>query len=65
MKGKRKRKTLRVKEYLKKFARPTPAVEAIRREAKSKGLDRITLREINREIKLCRLERSRKHVKSG
>ncbi|MGC2528391.1 MAG: type II toxin-antitoxin system Phd/YefM family antitoxin [Candidatus Acidiferrum sp.] len=47
---------LNVEEYLRLFAKPIPAVEAIRREAKAKGLDRITLREINREIKLARRE---------
>ncbi len=51
---------LNVEEYLRLFARPTPVVEAIRREAKAKGLDRLTLREINREIKLARRERRNK-----
>jgi prevent-host-death family protein len=52
---------LNVEEYLRLFARPTPVVEAIRREAKAKGLDRLTLREINREIKLARRERRKKN----
>lgn len=47
---------LNVEEYLRLFARPTAAAQAIRREAKAKGLDRMTLREINREIKLARRE---------
>lgn len=47
-------------EYVRLFARPTPSVEAIRRDAKAKGLDRITLREINREIKLARRELTKK-----
>jgi PHD/YefM family antitoxin component YafN of YafNO toxin-antitoxin module len=47
---------LNVEEYLRLFAKQNPTVEAIRREAKAKGLDRITLREINREIKLARRE---------
>jgi prevent-host-death family protein len=51
---------LNVEEYLRLFARPTPAVAAIRREAKAKGLDRLTLREINREIKLARRELRKK-----
>ncbi len=52
---------LNVEEYLRLFARPTAAVDAIRREAKAKGLDRLTLREINREIKLARRERRNKN----
>jgi prevent-host-death family protein len=52
---------LNVEEYLRLFARPTPVVEAIRREAKANGLDRLTLREINREIKLARRERRKKN----
>lgn len=53
---------LNVEEYLRLFAKPTAAVEAIRKEAKARGLDRITLREINREIKLARRDlRNKKH----
>jgi prevent-host-death family protein len=51
---------LNVEEYVRLFAKPTPAVAAIRREAKAKGLDRMTLREINREIKLARRELRKK-----
>lgn len=40
-----------VEEYLRLFARPIPEFEAIRREAKAKGLDRLTLRDISREIR--------------
>jgi hypothetical protein len=36
--------------------RSVPAVEAIRREAKAKSLDRLTMGEINKIIKECRLE---------
>jgi prevent-host-death family protein len=49
-----------VEEYLRNFARPIPVVEEIRREAKAKGLDRMTLRAINREIKRYRRERRQK-----
>jgi prevent-host-death family protein len=51
---------LNVEEYVRLFAKPTPTVAAIRREAKAKGLDRMTLREINREIKLARRELRKK-----
>jgi prevent-host-death family protein len=51
---------LNVEEYVRLFAKPTPTVKAIRREAKAKGLDRMTLREINREIKLARRELRKK-----
>ena len=43
-----------IEEYLRNFAKPLPVVKEIRREAKAQGLDRITWREINREIKLAR-----------
>jgi len=49
-----------IEEYLRNFAKPLPVVEEIRREAKAKGLDRITMREINREIKRHRRERNQK-----
>ncbi|MCL5670611.1 MAG: type II toxin-antitoxin system Phd/YefM family antitoxin [Acidobacteria bacterium] len=49
-----------VEEYLRKFAKPTEAFEAIRRQAKARGLDRLTLGDINREIKAYRRERRRR-----
>jgi prevent-host-death family protein len=49
-----------VEEYLRLFDKPIPAFEAIRREAKAKGLDRLTMRDINREIKRYRRERKKK-----
>lgn len=51
---------LNVEEYLRLFAKPTSAISAIRREAKAKGLDRLTLRDVNREIKLARRELKKK-----
>lgn len=48
-----------VEEYLRKFAKPTEAFEAIRRQAKARGLDRLTLADINREIRAYRRERRR------
>ena len=47
---------MNIKAFVKKFARPLPVVEEIRREAKEKGLDRLTRRDINQEIKKARLE---------
>jgi prevent-host-death family protein len=49
-----------IEEYLRNFAKPLTVVEEIRQEAKAKGLDRMTLREINREIKRYRRERKQK-----
>ena len=49
-----------VEEYLRLFAQPVAEFEALRREAKAKGLDRLTLRDINREIKRYRRERQKK-----
>ena len=51
---------LNVEEYVRLFGRKVPSVEAIRREAKAKGLDRLSLREINREIKAARRELGKK-----
>ena len=49
-----------IEEYLRNFAKPLPIVEEIRREAKAKGLDRFTMREIKREIKRYRRVRKQK-----
>lgn len=49
-----------VEEYLRLVDKPIPEFEAIRREAKAKGLDRLTMRDINREIKRYRRERRKK-----
>jgi prevent-host-death family protein len=49
-----------IEEYLRNFTKPLPVVEEIRREAKAKGLDRLTMRDINREIKRYRKERKQK-----
>lgn len=51
---------LNVEEYLRLFSKPISSLTAIRREARAKGLDRLTLREINREIKLARRELKKK-----
>jgi len=49
-----------VEEYLKKFAkRPPAAIAALRRQAQAKGLDQLSLGEINLEI--GRTRRSRRH----
>jgi prevent-host-death family protein len=49
-----------IEEYVKNFAKPLPVVVEIRREAKAKGLDKMTMREINREIKRYHRERKQK-----
>jgi len=47
-----------VEDYLKKFVnRPPAAIAALRREAKAKRLDQLSLREINIEIRRMRRER--------
>jgi len=46
-----------VEDYLRKFERrPPSAVAAIRREAKAKRLDQLSLREINLEVRRTRRE---------
>lgn len=50
-----------VEEYLRAFTRPIPVLEEIWKESKVKGLDRLTLRDINREIKRYRRERREKN----
>jgi prevent-host-death family protein len=49
-------------DYLKNFTKPNPDLEKVREAAKAKGLDRMTLREINREIAKYRQERRAKNV---
>jgi len=49
-----------VEEYLSKFVKsPGAAIGALRREAKAKGLDQLSLRQINLEIARARRERRR------
>jgi prevent-host-death family protein len=48
-----------VEQYLRKFAKSPRTFSAIRRRANARGLDRLTLAEINREIKAYRRERRR------
>lgn len=49
-------------DYLENFTKPNPALEKVQAAAKAKGLDRMTLREINREIKKYRQERRAKNA---
>jgi len=49
-----------IEEYLRNFAKPLPVMEEIRREAKAKGLGRLTMQDINREVKRYRRERKQK-----
>ena len=53
-----------VEEYLRSFTRPTPVLEEIWQESAAKGLDRLKMRDINREIKRYRRERRQK-LKNG
>lgn len=50
---------MNIEEYLKHFARESPTLERIRRQAKSKKLDLIPLRTINMETRLYRRSRRR------
>ena len=50
-----------VEEYIQLFAPPVPVLEEIWRESKAKGLDRLTTRDVMREIKLVRRERRAKN----
>ena len=50
-----------VEEYLRNFTRPISVLEEIRQAAKSKGLDGMTMRAINQEIKRYRRERRKKN----
>jgi prevent-host-death family protein len=52
---------MRVKEYLRNFTRPIPVLEEIRQSVRAKGLDGVTLRAINKEIKRYRREHGKKH----
>jgi prevent-host-death family protein len=46
-----------VEEYLRNFAKPVLVFEEIRKQAKEKGLARLSLRTINQEIKRYRRQR--------
>ncbi len=50
----------KAKQRVKNFAKRISIVEEIRLEAKNKGLDRMTMRDIIREIKRYRRERRKK-----
>jgi hypothetical protein len=50
-----------VEEYVRLFGRTVSSLEAIRLRARAKGLDRMTSREINREIKATRRELAKKN----
>lgn len=50
-----------VEEYLRQFAKASPVVKRMRRMAKAKGLDTMSLRQINRMIKRYRRERRSKN----
>jgi Arc/MetJ-type ribon-helix-helix transcriptional regulator len=48
-----------MREYVRMIAPPDPALSAIREEAKRKGTGKLTMRQIDREIKAARRERSK------
>jgi prevent-host-death family protein len=48
-----------VEDYLRNFVKRSRALAAVQREAKAKGLDKLSLREINQEIARYRRERRR------
>lgn len=52
---------LGVEEYLRNFAKETPELRRIRVEAKANNLERLTLREINAEIRKARKAMRRAH----
>jgi len=58
--GKSKTPVTKAKQRTKNFTKRTSIVEEIRLEAKNKGLDRLNMRDIIREIKRYRRERRKK-----
>jgi hypothetical protein len=55
-----KNSVTKAKQVAKNFTERVSIVEEIRLEAKDKGLDRMTMRDIVREIKRCRHDRRKK-----
>ena len=55
---------LSVEEYLQLFVKPSRTLEAVQAEAKALGLNSLSLKEINREIRAYRRERHRTHAQS-
>lgn len=55
-----KARSTKAKQRLKGLTKRSSILEEIRLEAKSKGLDRMTMRDIIREIKRCRREQKQK-----
>jgi len=52
--------TMDMREYVRTVAPPDAALRAIREEAKRKGTGKLTMREIDREIRAARRERAKK-----
>lgn len=48
-----------IEDYLRNFVKDQPALAAAQQEAKKKGVDRLSLRQINQEIKSYRRSRRR------
>ncbi len=55
--------TVDMREYVRMIAPPASGLSAVREEAKRKGTDKMTLRQIDREIKSARGERSKRATK--
>jgi len=54
-----------MREYVRMMAPPDAALRAIREEAKRKGTAKLTMREIDREIRAARRDRARKTTKKS
>lgn len=54
---------LGIEEYLRNFAEEAPEIKRIRDEAKTRKLDRLTMREIDLEIRRTRREHRRTNAK--
>ena len=52
--------TMDVREYVRMIAPPDAALRGVREEARRKGTDKLTMREIDRELRAARRERSKK-----
>ena len=52
-----------IKDYIKNIAPTPPVYQAIRQDAKNKGANRLSLREIDREIAAVRRQQTKKKSK--
>jgi len=54
-----------VREYIRQLAPTPPAYQAIREDASRKGVDKLTMRQIDREVAAVRRQHSRKTGKKS